>query len=273
MRMMMATVLVVAATATIGAQSPVSVVQGMQPTPTDSCPYPGCMVPGPQGPPGPAGPQGPLGPQGPQGEPGVGTPGPQGPVGPQGPAGVGEPGPVGPVGPQGPQGPPGECRQCGGTPTPTTTQTHFDYELNHPFITTSADDPAAVVGESPNGPLPRIIHYFPVNDIVVIVDFNLPADSNVMAFQRGGERLIKWRKLVAYSKGAILYDGINTANGKPHICIVSDDRLFAWLAEHGAPVYRTGLQQFVTGGTIPVVPADLMARAMRELNELGALPQ
>lgn len=147
---------------------------------------------------------------------------------------------------------------------------HFDYELNHPAVVTSAED-STVVGESLHGPLPRIVHYYAAVDLIVIVDFNLPADANLVAFQRRGEVGIRWRRLAAYSKGVILYDGVNVQTGKPHICLISDDRLLAWFAARGYPVYRTSLAQFVTGGVIPTIPAAEFEAALRELNQLGAL--
>ena len=153
---------------------------------------------------------------------------------------------------------------------PTPLSVHFDYELNHPAIVTSAED-STIVGESVHGPLPRIVHYYAAVDLIVIIDFNLPEAENLIAFQRRGETAVRWRRLVAYSAGVILYDGVNTMTGKPHICLVSDDRLLAWFTARGYPVYRTSLAQFVTNGAIPVIPAAVFDQAVRELNQLGVL--
>jgi hypothetical protein len=144
------------------------------------------------------------------------------------------------------------CATCN---RPPFTNLHFDYELNHPDVVTSLFD-AMTTAPSTHGPVPRIIHYYQAVDLIVIVDFNLPPDANLIAFQRRGEAQIQWRRLAAYGVGAIVYDGVNVDTGKPHVCIVSDDRLFAWFAATGNPITVTNIERFRTGGTIPVIPAD-----------------
>jgi hypothetical protein len=170
----------------------------------------------------------------------------------------GEPGPAGPQGIPGLQGPRG-----GPAPNPTLSGVHFDYALRHPAIVTSVDDPLPAIAQSLYGPLPRIVHYYPAVDIIVIIDFNLPADANLIAFQRGGERTVKWKHVVNYMRGALLYDG-REPSGAPHICIVSDDRLFQFFKSRGYPITYTNLAQFVTGGTIPVIPGFIWEAAAHE---------
>jgi hypothetical protein len=196
-------------------------------------------------------------------------PGPPGPEGPAGPKGAkGDPGPRGWDGTPGRNGRDGrdgrDGKDGGARVTPTTTNTHFDYRLAHPLLTGT---PAPLlVAESANGPLARLVHYYPEPDILVIVDPNLPADANVIAFQRRGERGVTWKGISNYSKGALAYDG-REPDGTVHVCIVSDDSLFAFFAARGYPVWTTNLQQFVTGGTIPVIPADVFDEALHELNQ------
>jgi hypothetical protein len=146
---------------------------------------------------------------------------------------------------------------------------HFDYELNHPAIVTSPRD-VLITAESQHGPIPRIVHYFPLVDIVVIVDANLPSSENLIAFQRRGETDVQWRSFAGFGKGALVWGGVQTRNGKPHICIVSDDALFRWFSERGWPITRSSIQQFVTNGTIPQIPAAEFDRALDELNKIGA---
>lgn len=210
---------------------------------------PGCT--GPQGPPGPTGPAGPRGEKGEPGEPG--------------PAGApGTPGERGPAGPAGPQGPPGVCPSC---VVRTISPTHFDYRF-----------PSSLVGQvyttetapSEHGPIPRIIHYFPRVDYLAIIDFNRPAAEQVFALRRLGESGVKWFDVDAFGPTALVYSG-SEADGSPHVCIVSDSRLIAYLASRGVTGLLMSLDQFRVAGSVPVVPAADFDAAVLELSRLGAV--
>jgi hypothetical protein len=128
-----------------------------------------------------------------------------------------------------------------------------------------------ITAESQYGPVPRVIHYFPLTDVLLIFDPNLPSERNTIGFQRRGETSVRWRGLAGFGKGAILYSGVNEQSGKPHICIVSDDRLFAWFAARGYPIYYMSIEEWRTNGTIPVIPSALFDQALEELSKIGAI--
>lgn len=211
-------------------QNPFDIASTQQPPPVcTTCPA------GPRGPKGDKGDPGPAGPRGPQGEPGIGSPGPAGPIGPQGPAGV--------------------CTRCElPPPTPTPTVVHFDYAFTHPMTMPAAGDPPPVVAQSQHGPLPRIVHYFTRSDMAVIVDFNLPADRNVLAFRRLGETGVRWMSMTNFSPGVLAWFGAGK-DGYAHTCLVPDETIFAIFERLGNPVLRFSLAAFTTNGVPPQIAA------------------
>lgn len=233
-----------------------------------SCPT-GCK--GERGPAGPAGPKGNTGPAGPAGPPGERGPrgenGPAGPAGPQGPPGVGLPGPAGPPGERGPIGPPGTCPTCRVTPTPTIGPTHFDYRFPSSLV---GQNYTTEVTPSIHGPVPRIVHYFAGIDFLVIIDFNRPENEQVFALRRLGESGVRWVDIDAYGPDALLFSGIET-DGSPHVCIVSDGRLIAYLASRGITGLSMSIAQFAVNGSVPRVPASEFDTAILELSKLGAV--
>lgn len=231
-----------------------------------------CTINCPAGPPGPRGPAGP--------------PGPAGPRGPEGPPGVGVPGPPGPAGPAGPPGPPG---QCVGTCTPPTISVHLDYELQladadpdtpgaqpdgfsvfDPALAWAPGQVVTTTSASTLGPLPRVVHYYKRSDIMIIVDQNRHG-AEVQAFQRRGEKAVAfWDDIDPFTPGVLVYSGPTQAQ-RLYVCIVSDDKLFAFFAAHGFPVVTFPLDRFITGGLpielIAQIPAALFDEAVEAVGE------
>jgi len=137
----------------------------------------------------------------------------------------------------------------------------MDYSFNHPLTRPSPQDPPVITSASLHGPLPRIVHYFAASDLLIIVDQNLPGEE-VIAFQRRGEKQVDhWTSLAPFTPGVLVYQGVTDA-GADYTCVVSDDKLLAFMTANGFPVLRFPLSMFVSGGTFPIaqVPAEVFDR-------------
>lgn len=163
------------------------------------------------------------------------------------------------------------CPTCSAPRTPG--RVHFDYAFpqgSGPYTTE--------IGASIHGDLPRVLHYLPVVDILLIIDFNLPEDQQVFAIQRLGEQGVKWFDVDPFGGTAAVYSGYEMdAKGniiKGHVCVVDDVSLERALEGKGFKVRTSFAAMRALGvlfwGTIPRIPADLLDTAILELSRIGA---
>jgi hypothetical protein len=145
--------------------------------------------------------------------------------------------------------------------------THFDYRFPASLVGAAY---TTETGPSIHGAIPRIVHYFPGIDYLVIIDFNKPAGEQVFAIRRLGESGVAWFDIDEFGPSALLYSG-REEDGSPHVCIVSDDRMIEFLRGRGVVGLTMSIDQFRTGGIIPTIPASDFDAALIELGKLGAL--